>query len=401
MTARFARLIVAVAAAGLAGCNGPSGIAPRFTIASISPASGPINAATEVRILGGGFAAGATVTFGGVAAPAVVSSSTLITTSAPSRGAAGAVDVVVANPDGATARLSAGFSYVVSVVGLDITGETSLSGPGDRSQFTATATLADGSRSDVTAIATWRVSDDAASISSTGLLTARTLGIVLVHAFHGGKSSPQRKVIITPAGTFVLTGRAREPGAGSIAGVRVTHLGTGQSTTTLPATFVIAGVTSTRLSLSKDGYEPVEADGTANEFVDVAMQRVYRLGPEASSLQALAPNDMEYDVSAGGPRCQPCHLVRLTSATAGVMPVRVTWTEPGVPAFQIWANGQSFPGSTSARATVANVPVGVGDTLIYVGWSGGASIPEGTHISFTVQTGPVSPPASASASAHR
>ena len=253
----------------------------------------------------------------------------------------------------------------------------------------------------MTAIASWRVTGPAATISSAGLLTATSLGIVNVSAVHAGRGSPHLKVIISPAGTFLLLGRVREPGAGPIGGVRVTHPATGQTTTTTAAgSFTRAGVTSTRLSLSMDGYEPVEADGTPNQFCDLPMQRVFRLGPDATSGQTLAPNDMEYEVSPGGPRCQPCHLIRLTSATAGVMPVRVTWADPGVPSFNVWANGQSFPGSPSARETVATVPVAAGETLIYVGWRG-VAVSEGVHTSFTVLTGPLSPAASAAASTLR
>ena len=76
-------------------------------------------------------------------APSTLSSSTAITASAGPH-AAGAVDVIVTNPDGASARLASGFTYAVTVVGLHITGNLSLSSPGDTSQFTATAILADG-----------------------------------------------------------------------------------------------------------------------------------------------------------------------------------------------------------------------------------------------------------------
>ena len=79
--------------------------------ASISPTFGPTAGGTVATILGTGFQAGASVTFGGVAATGVsVLSSTQIRATAPAHAAA-TVDVVVTNPDTHASTLMMAFTY--------------------------------------------------------------------------------------------------------------------------------------------------------------------------------------------------------------------------------------------------------------------------------------------------
>ncbi len=81
------------------------------TVGSVSPASGPPAGGTAVTITGANFVAGATVTFGGVAATNVsVASATSITADTPAH-AVGAVDVVVTNPDLQSGTLASGYAY--------------------------------------------------------------------------------------------------------------------------------------------------------------------------------------------------------------------------------------------------------------------------------------------------
>ena len=98
--------------------NGQSGsLATGFTytvgptISSVSPSSGPLAGGTAVTITGANFAAGATVTFGGVAATnVVVVNGTTITATTPA-GSAGAVTVTVTSSGGQSGSLSNGFTY--------------------------------------------------------------------------------------------------------------------------------------------------------------------------------------------------------------------------------------------------------------------------------------------------
>ena len=81
------------------------------TISGVSPSSGSSNGGTAVTITGTNFQAGATVSFGGVAAPSVtVSGPTEIQTTTPAHSAA-TVDVTVTNPDGSMGTLSRAFTF--------------------------------------------------------------------------------------------------------------------------------------------------------------------------------------------------------------------------------------------------------------------------------------------------
>ncbi|HEV8658595.1 MAG TPA: IPT/TIG domain-containing protein [Thermoanaerobaculia bacterium] len=85
--------------------------APAPVVSSVSPNSGNIGGNSPVTITGTGFQTGATVTFGDTAATSVtVVSATTITATAPAH-AAGAVDVVVTNPDFQSALLAGGYTY--------------------------------------------------------------------------------------------------------------------------------------------------------------------------------------------------------------------------------------------------------------------------------------------------
>jgi phosphatidylinositol-3-phosphatase len=76
----------------------------------VSPSSGPVAGGTAVTISGSGFAAGASVSFGGTSAPATVAGSTTINSVAPAH-ASGAVNIVVTNPGGQSGTLTNGFVY--------------------------------------------------------------------------------------------------------------------------------------------------------------------------------------------------------------------------------------------------------------------------------------------------
>ncbi len=85
---------------------------PPPTLSSVSPSSGPSVGGSAVTLSGAGFQAGATAAFGGASATSVtVASTTAITCLSPA-GSAGAVAVVVTNPDSQTAALAGGFTYV-------------------------------------------------------------------------------------------------------------------------------------------------------------------------------------------------------------------------------------------------------------------------------------------------
>ncbi len=85
------------------------------TVTGISPGSGPTGGGLSVTITGTGFTSGATVSIGGTPAAGIaVATSTSITATTPAH-AAGAADIVIANPDGQSGRLAGGFTFDVPV----------------------------------------------------------------------------------------------------------------------------------------------------------------------------------------------------------------------------------------------------------------------------------------------
>lgn len=93
---------------------------PIPTILSISPNVGSANGGLAVAISGTNFLPGATVTFGGISAPAVAvpNGSAILTTVPPH--AAGVVDVVVTNPGPFVGTAVGGFTYTAPPPGLEL-----------------------------------------------------------------------------------------------------------------------------------------------------------------------------------------------------------------------------------------------------------------------------------------
>ena len=82
-----------------------------IAIAAVEPSTGSTSGGAEVKISGSGFRPGAIVTFGGERQNAFVGTSTVIWATTAAH-ATGILDVVVTRPDGETATLARGFTYV-------------------------------------------------------------------------------------------------------------------------------------------------------------------------------------------------------------------------------------------------------------------------------------------------
>jgi hypothetical protein len=83
-----------------------------ISLTAVDPSKGSTNGKEPVKLIGTGFAAGATVTFGGAAATDVkVTNGEQIDARTPGH-AAGKVDVEVCNPDSGLAKKAGGFEYV-------------------------------------------------------------------------------------------------------------------------------------------------------------------------------------------------------------------------------------------------------------------------------------------------
>ena len=117
-SARAAVASLLLSTAFLAACGGSSSApaaGPAPTATSVAPTSGTTAGGTAAVLTGTNFVTGATVTVGGTAATGVtVASATSIDFTTPAH-AAGAVDVVVTNPDAQSATLAGGFTYTAPV----------------------------------------------------------------------------------------------------------------------------------------------------------------------------------------------------------------------------------------------------------------------------------------------
>jgi acid phosphatase len=82
-------------------------------VSGATPSSGPVAGGTSVTISGTGFATGATVTFGGTSASAIVAGSTTINAVAPAH-TSGTVNIVVTNPDAQSGTLTNGYTFTAS-----------------------------------------------------------------------------------------------------------------------------------------------------------------------------------------------------------------------------------------------------------------------------------------------
>ena len=114
-------IVVLLLAQGLAGCGGsspqgPSGQPPPGpaggtpSVSALSPIKGSTAGGTSLRITGGGFQPGATVTLGDQPGTTTVENSATLHVTTPAH-ATGLVDVVVTNPNGLTSRLAGGYTY--------------------------------------------------------------------------------------------------------------------------------------------------------------------------------------------------------------------------------------------------------------------------------------------------
>jgi hypothetical protein len=358
-----------------AGCTdssrpvGPGETANSLKVNAVSPNSGSTLTDTAIQILGIGFVNGSSLTLGGAATSVTFVNSTLLRATAPPH-AAGAIDIVVRNPNGDTSELKGGFQYQLTLTNLTVTGNLSLQSVGETSQLTATARYEDGSTADVTREAKWTVFlPSVATIATDGVLTAHALGRTSLQAQYpltGSVKFGSADVVVTPPGTRAVRGRVRQPGAGDIADATVTHLDSGQSArTTTGGAFTLGGITGRiRLSATKSGYEDVEADFGDATALDIPMQRVVRVEPGAPQYSSsLAPNDLEYII--GGTVCQPCRMIRIASPTSGTVNVTLRWTSAAT--LHLWTDGRMVDADGGAHEIVVPIQIGSGDAVIFVG----------------------------------
>jgi hypothetical protein len=253
----------------------------------------------------------------------------------------------------------------------------------------AVATWADGTTRDVSAeISSWTSRDPSViTVSSSGVATAVGFGAARIEARYGPPDSGVWAAIIsvTPAGTVAVIGDVREPGQGTLAGVRVFEPVSGRSTLTdNSGNYMLAALAGTHLRFEKDGYEPGELDIAPDGTGYMRMQRIVRItAGETAIVPKLTHFDVAYDV--GADRCSPCRLIRIMAPTAGTIRLELAWEPPPGVLLYVWAGGQRLADERKDGYLSANAAVRAGENVVYVGYYR-ASIIYGSYIKFTLGT---------------
>jgi hypothetical protein len=274
----------------------------------------------------------------------------------------------------------------VTRVTIDKT-KLTFNGIGQIGQLTVTATLSDGTTKDVTALGAWQLGDARiVNVSPTGLVTVVSYGSTWITFGYPSVSSRMfatATVTATPDGTFIISGRVREPGGGGLFNVPVVDTLSGRVVTTQGDGYFSFGELSSmhaRLTVDLAGYEPFAADVTTAN-ADVPLQRIVRLtAGETVKPDVLAPNDLSYTID--GRTCAPCRLIRVVVPQSGVVHVHVTWTV-AASRLTLFVEGQAVAGN--ANDIVADVPIdGAREVLMYLGTAPPATLPD--HTAFTFAT---------------
>ena len=277
-----------------------------------------------------------------------------------------------------------------TLTSLQLTGNTELTAVGQTSQLTLNGVYSDGSTRDLTAQSSWTSSTNTvATVTAGGLVTSVGLGFTNI-AGRNGTRTVSVPVTVTPAGTFIIEGRVREPGSSGLPNVRVVEqIASIATQSDSGGSFRFGGLQSAaRLVIDLPNYEffryEVEKPTTPPRwvFVDAPLQRVVRINAgQTTGVLIIAPNDVSYGV--GADLCNPCKLIRVISGGPGTLTLRLTWT--GAPGgLHLWANDARY-NSTSSSIT-ADVPTGGGQSLIYVGWMrpAGDGAPQYTNFTLSV-----------------
>jgi hypothetical protein len=191
-------------------------------------------------------------------------------------------------------------------------------------------------------------------------------------------------VTATTPGTFVIAGRVREPGVGSLAlgNVQVVETMSGRSTTTnAEGGFSLADLPSLQahFKVQLEGYEPAEADARGTS-VDLPVQHVVRLiAGETVKPARLGANGLVYVVD--GNSCIDCRLIRVVVPQVGTVHVHVTWVTSAT--LSLYAEGQVVKGGMGELT--ADVPISAPhEVLMYLG--GALPIGVVTDTAFTFET---------------
>jgi hypothetical protein len=270
----------------------PSGYSygnPAPTVSSIAPSSGPASGGTPVTITGTGFQTGATVSLGGTAATGVsVGSSTTITATTAAH-AAGAVNVVVTNPDSQSATLPNGYSYgnpapTVSSIAPSsgpASGGTPVTITGTGFQTGATVSLGGTAATGVS------VSSSTTITATTAAHAAGAVNVVVTNPNSQSGTLPSGYSYKNPAPTLSSIAPISGPASG---GTAVTITGTGFQT---GATVSLGGTAATGVSVASSTTITATTSAHAAGAVNVVVTN-----PDSQS--GTLANGYTYSVATGG-----------------------------------------------------------------------------------------------------
>ncbi len=221
--------------------------APAPMVTGVSPALGPSVGGTTITISGSGFASGASVTVGGVAATSVTFQSTSSITAVTPAGTPGAALVTVTNADTQSATLSGGFTFQFPPPTASLVAPATGSSAGGTAvtitgtQFRAGATVTFG-----TTAATNVVVVSATSITATA--PARPIGATSVIVANSDAQSATLASAYTYTAAVAPTVTSVSPSSGTVAGgTSVTITGTGFVS---GATVTFGGTASSSVTVS-------------------------------------------------------------------------------------------------------------------------------------------------------
>ena len=253
---------------------------------------------------------------------------------------------------------------VVSSIAL--TGNVLLSAVGETSQLTLTASFSDGTTKDVTREGRWTIGDARVlTFSPDGLITIVGLGRTFVSATYANKNALSR-VTATPPGTYVISGRVREPGQGGVLDATVVDRATGLSgVANRDGLFSLASLPAqeARVGVIMNGYEPREFDASSSTDLDAPIQRIVRVtAGDVVEPAALAPNDLAYVID--GVVCQPCRMIRIEVPSTGDMQMVLTWQTP--PRLTLFAGGMRVTSDSGSAEGFLTIPA-PRELVVYVG----------------------------------
>ena len=256
---------------------------------------------------------------------------------------------------------------------LNVQGSLTLGGPGESSALTVLAVFTDNSSKDVTSETTWTSSNaSVVQISAASVMTATGFGSTTITANYQGHTR-SFTATVTPPGTFVATGRVRDPGNGEgqglgLAGFLVRNTRSGLTTTSSATNgYTLVGMLpGDRVTYEKDGWETAEITfATSKDDPSPAAQPVVRINVGQRADIETAPNDLLYHPD-GGASCSPCRRIRVVASTTTIVRLQLSWGGT-TSRLSIWAGGKTFTAPAGPAVVTADVSLNAGENIVYVG----------------------------------